>query len=498
MTPVRPLVPVAVLAAILASLVQALLSPPLHTGDETAHLDYAYQVWTGHLPVFEDGLVLAPESGSVPPVQWAAQHPPLYYLVLAPVVGPLVEGGHVIAAVYAARGLNVLGAGVLVLVSAWAARRAFPASPLLAPVTALVVGTTAWVARVGGSGYNDVFATLLTTWLLGLAAGAVRSGLTWPRAAGLIVVSALCLGTRLHTMVMVGVLVAAVLAGVLLRTAGPLGIRGEAVRGATVRGEAVRAAVVALAAPAAVAATSGWFYLRNVALTGSVTGGHPDWAAENLDRVVRPVPEVLADAGFWTQLLAVFGHGRLPDAAVVLLLLVVPAALATVAGVRTVRNVRLPAAERADVLLLVTGATALAATLAMQLAYTAGGGSPHPRYLLPVLGILAMLVAQGLVSTRRRLPWVVGLWCAVPLIDQAIWIAVSAPRYAGPWPDGSLSVPGAWVSWGFACVAVAVAVAYLAADRRRAHVPRETPRSTPRRGDPVAVTNRDPDRTYRR
>jgi hypothetical protein len=61
----------------------------------------------------------------------------------------------------------------------------------------------------------------------------------------------------------------------------------------------------------------------------------------------------------------------------------------------------------------------------------------------------------------------------VPLIDQAVWIAVSAPRYAGPWPDGSLSAPGAWVAWGAACVAVAVAVA-------------------------VAVTNRDPDRTYRR
>jgi hypothetical protein len=451
------LVPAAVLAAILASLVQALLSPPLHTGDETAHLDYAYQVWTGHLPVFEDGLVLTPEAGSVPPVQWAAQHPPLYYLVLAPVVGPLVEGGHVVAAVYAARGLNVLGAGLLVLVAAWAARRAVPASPLVAPVTALVVGTTAWVARVGGSGYNDIFAALLTTWLLGLAAGAVRSGLTWPRAAGLIVVSALCLGSRLHTMVMVGVLVAAVLAGVVLRTAGLRGVRGEA----------VRAAVVALGVPAAVVATSGWFYLRNVALTGSVTGGHPDWAAQNLDRVVRPVPDVLADAGVWTRLLAVFGHDQLPDAAVVLLLLVAPAALAAVAGLRTVRDARLPATGRADVVILATGATAVAATLAMQLVYTAGGGSPHPRYLLPVIGILAMLVAQGLVSTRRWLPWAAGLWCAVPLIDQAIWIVVSTPRYAGPWPDGSLSVAGAWAAWGAACVAVAVAVACLVVARRR-------------------------------
>ncbi|MFC8800903.1 hypothetical protein ACFT2C_24495 [Promicromonospora sp. NPDC057138] len=455
------LVPAAVLAAIFASLVQALLSPPLHTGDETAHLDYAYQVWTGHLPVFEDGLVLAPEAGSVPPVQWAAQHPPLYYVVLAPVVGPLVDGGHIVAAVYAARGLNVLGAGALVLVAAWAARRAFPASPLVAPVTALVVGATAWVARVGGSGYNDILAALLTTWLLGLAASSVRSGLTWPRAAGLIAVSALCLGSRLHTVVMVGVLVAAVLAGVVLRTAGLHDGRGEA----------VRAVVVALGVPAAVAATSGWFYLRNVALTGSVTGGHPDWAAQNLDRAARPVTDVLADAGVWTRLLAVFGHDQLPDVAVVLVLLVAPAALAVAAGIRTVRDARLPATERADVLILVTGATAVAATLAMQLVYTAGGGSPHPRYLLPVIGILAMLVAHGLVSTRRWLPWAAGLWCAVPLIDQAVWVAVSAPRYAGTWPDGSLSVTGAWVAWGATCVAVAVAVAGLAVARRRTPAP---------------------------
>ena len=454
MCPVR-LVPVALLAAILTSLVQALLVPPLHTGDETAHLDYAYQVWTGHLPVFEDGLVLTPEAGSVPPVQWAAQHPPLYYLVLAPLVGPLVADGHVVAAVYAARGLNVVGAGLLVLVAAWAARRAFPGSPLVAPVTALVVSTTAWVARVGGSGYNDIFAALLTTWLLGLAAGAVRSGLTWPRTAWLIVVSALCLGTRLHTIVMVGILVAAVLAGVALRTAG---LRSG-------RGDTVRAVVLALGVPAAVAATSGWFYLRNVALTGTVTGGHPDWAAQNLDRVARPVPEVLADAGVWTHLLAVFGHGKLPDAGVVLLLLVAPAVLAVVAGVRTVRNGRLPAAGRAGVLIVVTGATAVAATLAMQLVYTAGGGSPHPRYLLPVIGVLAVLVAHGLVSTRRLLPWAAGLWCAVPLADQAVWVAVSVPRYAGVWPDGPLSAPGAWVAWAMACAAVAVAVVYLAADR---------------------------------
>ncbi|WP_189670357.1 hypothetical protein [Promicromonospora soli] len=471
------IVPLAVLVGVLAALVQALVVPPLHTGDETAHLDYAYQVWTGHLPVFEAGTVLTPDVGSVPPVQWVAQHPPLYYVLLAPVVGPMVDGGHLIGAVYAARLVNVLAVGLLVAVAAWATRRAFPGrSPLSgavtggippALVTALVVTATAWVARVGGSAYNDVLAALLTTWLFGLAASAIRSGLTWPRTVLLVVVSALCLGTRLHTMVMVGTMVGAVLIAALLPDRSAVAHPRRA----------ARAWALALGVPLAVAAATGWFWLRNFRLTGSVTGGHPDWAADNLDRVARPVGEVVLDPAVWARLLAVFGHGPAPDA-VVVLLLAVPALLAVIgtaraviAAVRAVSGGAGPGIgpDTSRILIVAAGGLAVAATLAMQMMYTAGGGSPHPRYLLLVIAPLALVVARGLVELERfgprALPWGIAAWCAVPLVDQALWIAVSAPRYAGTWPGAPLSVTGAWVAWGAACVCVAVAVTRLAAPR---------------------------------
>ncbi len=464
----------AALTVILAATVQALVVPPLHTGDETAHLDYAYQVWSGHLPVFEAGIVLKPDVGSVPPVQWVAQHPPLYYLLLAPVVGPMVDSGHLIGAVYAARLLNVLAVGLLVYVVAWAARRAFPdgavasgASPAL--VTALVVGATAWVARVGGSAYNDVLAAVLTTWLFGLSASAVRSGLTWRRTGLLVVVSALCIGTRLHAMVMVAIMVGAVLVAVLVR------VRSEVPHRVTV----LRAWVLAVSVPLAVAATTGWFWARNLRLTGSITGGHPDWAAENLDRVTRPVLDVAVDPDVWVRLLAVFGHGTIPDAVVVLLLLVVPALLAVMGTVRVVSGGSEMVVPRvldlSRVLLVVAGALTVATTLAMQITYTAGGGSPHPRYLLLVIAPLALLVARGLMElerfSARAMPWGISVWCALPLVDQAVWIAVSAPRYADTWPAGPLSVGGAWVAWGGACLCVAVVVARLAARRAAVTLP---------------------------
>lgn len=463
------MVPVATAAAVLAALVQALVVPPFHTGDETAHLDYAVQVWTGHLPVFEEGVTLAPHVGSVPPVQWVAQHPPLYYLLLAPLVGPLVEHGHLVGALYAARALNVALVGLLVVVVAWAARRAFPGTTATggtptAPVAALVVGATAWVARVGGSAYNDVLAAVFATWLFGVAVSAVRSGLTWRRTALLVVVAALCLGVRLHTMVMVAVMVAVVLAGVLLRDPSDPSRRGDR----------ARAVVLVLGVPGAVAATTGWFWLRNVRLTGSVTGGHPDWAAENLDRVVRPVLDVLLDGGVWVRLLAVFGYGAVPDAVGVVLLLAVPALLALLGVIRRARGpapgiARGVVPDLPGVLIAASGAGVIVVTLVMQALYTAGGGSPHPRYLLLVVAPLVLLVARGLtelgVHSNRAMAAGIAAWCAIPLVDQAVWIAVSAPRYAGTWPDGPMSVGGAWIAWAGALLCVAGAVAGLSVAR---------------------------------
>lgn len=109
----------AVLGLALAAAAFAAVSPLNGSADEPAHVDYAYQLWHGDFPVFEDGLVLVPEGQPSPPVQFVGQHPPLYYLLLAPVVGPLVDAGHPQAAVLSARGVSLLIAIACLLALAW-------------------------------------------------------------------------------------------------------------------------------------------------------------------------------------------------------------------------------------------------------------------------------------------------------------------------------------------------------------------------------------------
>lgn len=290
----------AVLSGMLLALTVALADAPYATGDEPPHVDYAYQVWHGELPVFEDGLELRPDGAWLAPVQWTAQHPPLYYLLIAPLVGPLADAGHPVAAVYAARGVNVLLSGVFVLAAWSSARRLTRPGSALPPLVAFLAGAMPAAAHVGGGAYNDLLAATGVTVLFGLAATAVRRGLDARLITLLSLVAAACALTRLSA-----ALIAAVVAAFALAAG--------AVRAAQSRGRWAHVGALALAGPGAVLATSGWFYLRNLELTGTVTGSHFDWALANQNRQERSVVAVLADPETWARLPDLFWWaGRLP------------------------------------------------------------------------------------------------------------------------------------------------------------------------------------------
>lgn len=443
-------------AAAAFTLVQAFAVAPFVSGDEQAHLDYAYQVWHGRLPVFEDGLVLRPELAWIPEVQWTAQHPPLYYLLLAPLVGPLADAGHPVAALYAGRVLGAVLAAVLVVVARWAATGLTgPRSPL-PTVAAFVVACCAVVAQVGGTVFNDLLAALLVTVLLGLVARLVRTGMSWPLVAATAAVAGACALTRTSAMLTAAVcLVAAGVAGLLHR-------------------QVARTAALTLATLVAVAGTSGWFYARNVRLTGSITGGHPEWAAANQGRELRTLPEVLADPETWDRLPNLFWWGpEVPRAWAVDVLVVLPLVVgllgaATDAVVRRVQG-RTPdvrsgreRALRAVPVLLPVVATGVA--LGVQLTYATTGGGLYPRYLLPVVLPVALGVAAGLAWVPARWPVAVLAWAGVVLVDLVRWLRAGRPSAPGAALDrpvetatGYPALTGA--AWGAAAAAVVLTVA---------------------------------------
>ncbi|MFP3715048.1 hypothetical protein [Puerhibacterium sp. TATVAM-FAB25] len=449
-------------AAAAFALVQAFAVAPFVSGDEQAHLDYAYQVWHGRLPVFEEGLALRPEHAWIPEVQWTAQHPPLYYLLLAPLVGPLADAGHPVVALYAGRLLGAVLAALLVVVARWAAAGLTgPRSPL-PTVAAFVVACSAVVAQVSGTVFNDLLAALLVTVLLGLVARLVRAGVAWPLVAATATVAGACALTRTSAMITAAVcLLAAGVAGLLHR-------------------QVARTAALTLATVVAVVGTAGWFYARNVRLTGNITGGHPEWAAENQGREVRTLPEVLADPETWDRLPNLFWWGpAVPRAWAVDVLVGLPLAVALLGAVVAVVGRRLrgraPGAasrgrvpgggrERAlRVLLVLLPVAAAGVALGVQLTYATTGGGLYPRYLLPVVLPVALGVAAGLAWAPRRWPVAVLAWAGVVLVDVVQWLRAGEPSAPGAALDRPLETATGYPALTGAAWAAAVAAVVLTA-----------------------------------
>jgi len=423
-----------------ASLVTGWSAPPLNSADEAAHLDYAVDVWHGHLPVFEDGLTIQPPFGKIPPVQWVAQHPPLYYAVLAPFVGPLWDAHHPYVSVLAGRSVNAIWTTVTVLAVGWAVRRVLPRRPELAAVAAVVMALTPMFLLLGGQIYNDLPNMLFAALAIGIGATALRSGLSTRLVVGGAVVAALGILTRLSFAVfLVGILVAFLLAR-WRRGGFWTDWRGHLVAVASV-----------LVVPGL---ASGWFYLRNRALTGSFVGNHPEWGEEHLRRHTYEFDQVIVSPGWWKSLFALFrGHLEGSTDWTYLLLigplvlgLVVAVVGAVVALVRRVGRSRRTAdvAERRDTdvlprtrqeivadLLVTAMLVALAlGVLYLQVRFSMTGGAPNVRYSLALMPILVVPMALGLAGLGRYVgPVLTVLWMEV---TGYIWFQiqnVSTPAF---------------------------------------------------------------------
>lgn len=425
-----------VVTVLAATTARSFLTPLFSSGDEMAHFDYAVQVWHGHLPVFEEGLQVELPWGTRPPVQWTSQHPPLFYLLLAPVVGPLYDAGHPYIAGMAGRVVNTVIAAALCAAVMWAARPLSGGRRWIPWIAGLAAAASPWVMGVGSAIYNDDIAALEFAVVLGAALRLI----TLPRTAGasgrggiwwVLGIAAVCAaGTRLSLMPLIFVVfVMLVLRGLIVP--GPLSRVGWV----------VRTTLIGLAMIAA----AGWFYLRNLRLTGSVSGGHPDWAMANTDRTDPPsVPEVFADPVYWAKLLGIFSPGNTPEGLTLWGLLVAPAALgaglAVTAALRDRRTAALdavpetgPATLRALPLpgvLLLCAVTAL--LVVMQFVYVSKeAGNLFPRYSLPVLVVTCLLMAWGLGGIRRAVPVLLGAWSVVAWW-QVIAFLLERPRNSSP------------------------------------------------------------------
>lgn len=455
----RPTAPQLWTAGLIANLITcagvcagyALSSPLYGTKDEVAHVDHAYQLWHGTLISIGDPMRMPQIWGYTLPFDWTGQHPPLFYLLLAPVVGPLTDAGHLLAAGMAARGIALVITCLVVAAVMWTTRQIVPSRPEVSVAAGLVTALSPALTRLGGVVFNDNLFVLWATLLVGQTVWLLRNG---PRTRGLVLFglyAAAALGTRLPGVVFIG-LCATTLGLVWL-----LGPRRDWA-GILRLGVAVLLAV----------AVNAWFYLRNFRATGNWSGMQTDLVGKPgsplQEREVRPVLDVAADPDIWRQLLippALQEHVTIGA-----VLTLAPLVLGLVVGLRAFSRSRREPVRVATALLLLALTVVI---VGIQLNYAADGGGAYWRYLIPLTAVTSLLTALGLAATPRLAGPAVAVWAAAAFAVFAAHIAPPNPS-GGDLATAPVFQTAAWVATGVAgvaCVAGVVTVLLVAVVRSR-------------------------------
>lgn len=426
----------AVLVLVGGSWYQALVTPPYRFIDEQAHAGYVLAVQDGSLPTIDtpiDGahggealrtrLALEPERRRD---VWVANNPPLTYVLAA---GPAaatralgLPGGPLLGL----RLLNIAAVGAAVALAHVLGRDLSGGDRTVGLVTAGLVAATPHLGFVASLGFNDGVSLLATTGVtVALARVAGAGPRPWGDRRNVVELGAWCaVAAAARPMALAFAVVAATIGLAISwwRRTNPLAWT-----------------LAWLALPAAVVA--GWSYALNVHRYGDPTG-----SSALFDKFGRQPTGTLWSAltlrGVWEAALRTITTRRLeaplpgdPMAwyrAVVVVVAVGLAAttvLLVLAGVAN-RGGRSTGSSRWTAPLPGTAWMAVAAVSLVPWMLTAqhraGGGSPHPRYLLPMLPVVAAAIALAAVR-------VVGRWAGAVLVVALAAVTWAQTRAAARW-----------------------------------------------------------------
>ena len=408
------------------ALVATLGLPWQGTADSPYHIDYVYQLSHGNLP---SPYVMQFNPWHLPAAdgrQFASAHPPLFYALAALVSGEKLTDATWTDAVLRIRLLNVfLGLGT-VLCCAWAGslstRRNDQAFVVAVAGTAPLL--TSFVL-MSGDVYNDVLLTFESTLALCLILVALRRGPSWPTVIALSLVSAAGMLTKATFIVVLLIAVGGLIIGAM---ANPT-TRGW--RGATLT---LMKTLTVVIVPAAAA---GWFYARNVELSGAWMRSTPKAPLQH--RVERTLQDVLSDSDFYGLFLQrLLGNTQISLGGsnnFVWSMLIASTSLMVLAVWTAVEFRRWR--RGFDVRWLFTRLAPVGVLLGMyaaQLSHATGYGQLNIRYLLPALVCLGLLVG-GASSQLGRVSGIVTagtmLMLAAGSLNYLGWLAAGRSNTSG-------------------------------------------------------------------
>lgn len=373
---------------------QIMSAPLLGSRDAPLHMDYVWQVYNGDLPSNPDGPQL--DIGKpLPPIQYTANHPPLYYTILAPFAGPFIEEGSWRRAALSGR-LVTLGISLLTTaVFMWAAWMIAEKRKLLYAVSVpgILTSFTMYV-QISGAVYSDIAVVLTSTIGLALSVTAVKYGVSKWVLVAFAVTASLGMLSKVSFVSVLGIMIISVYIAAFLHLE------------ASWKHKIRRATFHALAVIVPTVITSGWFYWHNYQVSGNpIKSGLPGTAKDFLDRQYTSFRDVITGRLLYTtlpyhlfgsSLKEVFGHpiNIIASKAVFLATLVS-------ASVWAVRN-RLPNIHnKIGFFVAVLLGLQIVLIFGQQLFHATGYGAYSVRYFLPLWLPMGMVMATGALAVRK-------------------------------------------------------------------------------------------------
>ena len=374
----------------------------LGSGDAPRHVDYALSIYHFDIPHFNDHLQypvfnqLAQGSYRNQP---AAVNPPLFYILHAPIVGPMMDSGHWHEAIGAGRAFNVFLGVLCILVLAWAGWLIGGSRRGVLAVAVPAISVLFFNFIVLNQNYAvDVLLIIFTTLSFIISFKLLTNGVRRKYILWLAVISLLGMSTKATYIVFLFTSLVALVAAYYLHG------KSKAVV------NIVRGGLVATAIFVAVLLTIGWYYyFQNYRVSGNwVSAAPPDFGSAT--RPYKSLHQVITSSVLWQMFYARFISNPI-------LSTVMSTVAITGLAVYFDRN-RLREVVRNRTLMIFIGLMLLAVLgiFATQIVMATGYGGYYFRYFLPVILPFGLFLAFGLTQIKWLRGQLITLFCFTMLV----------------------------------------------------------------------------------
>ncbi len=388
--------------------------------DELAHVDMIYRIYNGDLPKASDGVRYQPfiELGGGNIYQRAAGHPPLFHMIMAPFMGPLLNAGEWKKAMAVGRTVNIFIGILTILALAWAGWMFGGKRKALFAVAVPALGVLTFrFSRVNTDLSMDALLALLSTLTLINLYKIIQNGLKVKYLIFLSFLSVAGMATKASYGVFLGLSLLVIIIASY--------IHGDKNRRSIIKGSAIAAAILGL-----VIVAIGWYYyFRNYRVSGSLLTPIQGELASG--RPHNSYLDIIASSNFWALFYARYSTN------VVISVII---SIFALSGYFSMKKIDLRKLKKNTAHLWAIGLMALAflGVVATQLMLAHPNGSINFRYLLPAILPISLFLAYGLLEFKWLRGQLVALAAIAMVWTTILWIGLK------PAPDGLLQGISEW------------------------------------------------------